>query len=110
MALFEMHYPIFNHVGLNTFKKSTRVIHATWLSCSMTLYNAQRFDAFMILLLTQLQYVTENPAPVKGSVTPFPCVYIGASCPPFYSSPEHQKQQFYFVAQYLGSMDPVVTL
>jgi hypothetical protein len=42
-------------------------------------------------------FVTENPAPVRGSVTPLPVLYIGASCPPIYSSPERQKQRFRFV-------------
>jgi hypothetical protein len=41
--------------------------------------------------------VTENPAPVRGSVTPLLCLYIGASCPPNTGSPERQKQRFRFV-------------
>ena len=41
--------------------------------------------------------VTENTAPVRGSVTPCLCLYIGAFCPSIYSSPERQKQRFRFV-------------
>jgi hypothetical protein len=46
---------------------------------------------------TSTQFVTENTAPVRGSVTPCLCLYIGASCPLIYSSPERQKQRFRFV-------------
>ena len=41
--------------------------------------------------------VTENTAPVRASVTPFPCLYIGASCPPNTGSQERRKQRFRLV-------------
>jgi hypothetical protein len=36
-------------------------------------------------------FVTENPAPVRGSVTPLPAVIYRASCPSIYSSLERQN-------------------
>ena len=38
-----------------------------------------------------------NPALLRGPWPPFPCLYIGASCPPIYSSPGRRKQRFRFV-------------